>query len=78
MPTTRETLDCYRTFMETQTPAVIDRLGAMYTDDVHFRDPFSDVRGLKGLRIVFAKMYADVPDSKFKVLDVVVVEASLF
>jgi len=44
----------------------------MYSDDIHFRDPFSDVHGLRNLRIVFAKMFADVPDSEFKVVDLAV------
>lgn len=68
----RDTLERYRAFMEALLPSELDRLDGMYTSDIHFRDPFSDVHGLKGLRIVFAKMYADVPDSKFKVLDAVV------
>ncbi len=68
----RDTLERYRAFVDALSPADLDRLDGMYTDDIHFRDPFSDVHGLEGLRIVFAKMYADVPDSKFKVVDAVV------
>lgn len=67
-----ETLGRYRAFFDALSPADLDRLGEMYSDDIHFRDPFSDVHGLANLRIVFAKMYADVPDSRFKVLDVAV------
>lgn len=69
LPAARETLDRYRAFMEGLSPAALDRLGEMYADDVHFKDPFSDAHGLRSLRIVFDKMYADVPDSKFKVVD---------
>ena len=68
----RETLERYRAFFDALSPAALDRLGEMYSDDIHFRDPFSDVHGLANLRIVFAKMYADVPDSKFRVSDVAV------
>lgn len=72
MPTTRGTLDRYGTFLEALSPTALDRLDTIYTAEAHFRDPFSDVHGLKNLRIVFTKMYADVPDSKFKVVDTVV------
>ncbi len=72
LPAASETLDRYRAFMDALSPARLDRLGDMYTDDVHFKDPFSDVHGLHSLRIVFDKMYADVPDSKFKVVDTAV------
>jgi len=68
----RETLERYRAFFDALSTADLDRLGDIYSDDIHFRDPFSDVHGLRNLRIVFAKMFADVPDSKFKVVDLAV------
>jgi hypothetical protein len=38
----------------------LSRLGALYADEVHFRDPFHDLQGLPALRDYFARLYANV------------------
>lgn len=46
-------------FFETLSPASIARLGAIYTDDAYFKDPFNEVRGLKHA----ARRWRPTPDS---------------
>ena len=43
----------------------LQRLGELYSDDVHFTDPLHDVHGLSDLRIYFAKLYANVSELSF-------------
>lgn len=38
----------------------LQRLGQLYSDDVLFRDPLHEVRGLPALQRYFAEMYANV------------------
>ena len=43
----------------------LQRLGELYSDDVHFTDPLHDVHGLSDLRGYFAKLYANVSELSF-------------
>ena len=43
------------------------RLGQLYSDDVLFRDPLHEVRGLPALQRYFAEMYANVGRLDFDV-----------
>lgn len=55
----------YLQFFETLTPASLDRLADIYTEDARFADPFSDVRGLAAIRHVFEQMFRYAPDARF-------------
>lgn len=56
-----------REFFETLTPQSVERIGAVYSDDAHFKDPFNDVRGLPAVRRVFAHMFEQVKAPRFVV-----------
>lgn len=43
----------------------LDRLGELYSDNVLFRDPLHEVRGLTELRRYFAELYANVSELRF-------------
>lgn len=43
----------------------LQRLGELYSDDVHFTDPLHDVHGLSDLHAYFAKLYANVSELSF-------------
>ena len=43
----------------------MQRLGELYSDDVHFTDPLHDVHGLSDLHAYFAKLYANVSELSF-------------
>jgi len=64
------TLTRYAAFMQALRPADLDRLDEMFTPDVRFSDPFSDVSGHAGLRAVFGAMFADMEAPRFEVLDI--------
>lgn len=57
----------YIRFFETLSPESLVRLPALVTNDVLFRDPFNDVRGIDLMRRVFERMFADVADPRFVV-----------
>ena len=67
-----EALDRYVARWHTLSPAVLDDLEQMFTADARFADPFSDVRGIAGVREVFTNMFARCRDIRFTVSEAVV------
>lgn len=55
----------YGAFFETITPESIGNVRALVTDDVRFKDPFNDVRGIDNLLKILAKMFDDANDIAF-------------
>jgi steroid delta-isomerase len=47
----------------------LDRLAALSSDDVHFRDPFNDLRGREALHRLLAHTRQQVSGARFEVLD---------
>lgn len=60
-------LDAYIAFFEGLTPERLDELDRLCAPDVHFVDPFNDLRGVDGMRAVLQRMYADVEAPSFRV-----------
>ncbi len=58
----------YIAFYEALQPASLDHLSGVVTDDVHFKDPFNDVRGVDAYKAVLAHMFKAAPDITFRVL----------
>ncbi|MGZ9739191.1 nuclear transport factor 2 family protein [Pseudomonas sp. GNP012] len=48
----------------------LDRLGELYSNDVQFRDPLHQLDGLPALRRYFEKLYSNVQDIRYDLLDV--------
>ncbi|MES0870813.1 nuclear transport factor 2 family protein [Pseudovibrio sp. SCP19] len=59
----------YALFFENVTPESIKEVHELISDDVHFIDPFNDVKGRENYEKVFHKMYEDVQEPRFKILD---------
>ncbi len=59
----------YAQFFEELAPERIKHVHALISDDVHFIDPFNDVNGRASFEKVFHKMYEDVQEPRFKILD---------
>jgi predicted ester cyclase len=55
----------YGRFFETMTADGIEKIRSLVTDDVRFKDPFNDVRGIDKLLLVLAKMFEDADDIAF-------------
>lgn len=57
----------YIRFYETMTEDGLARLPELVTEDVHFVDPFNDVRGVAALQRVMLKTLHDLPGHRFAV-----------
>lgn len=52
---------------ELLSPAGVETLGAIYTPDARFKDPFNDVQGLAEIQRIFRHMYASLDSPRFVV-----------
>lgn len=59
----------YAAYYEAMTPANVGALRALVTADVHFKDPFNDVRGVEHMERCLASAFKDATDVRFQVLD---------
>ncbi len=56
-------IDCF----EGIAPHSLSRLAEIYTDDVYFKDPFNEVRGLPAVTRIFAHMFEQVDTPRFEI-----------
>jgi steroid Delta-isomerase len=54
-------------FFETLSPAALQQLATVYTDDAAFKDPFNEVRGIPAIRAIFEHMYRTLDEPRFVV-----------
>lgn len=54
-------------FFETIDPDNIGQLAQVYTEDVFFKDPFNEVRGLAEVTHIFSHMFRQVDQPRFVV-----------
>ncbi len=64
-----EAFDQYRAFLEGLTPDQLPELGKYVTRDVRFSDPFHDIVGVVEMGAVFYRLFDQVDDVAFTVLD---------
>ena len=57
----------YRRYLETLTLQALTDLPDYVTEDVHFKDPFNDVRGADAMARVFRHMFENVDGVRFTV-----------
>lgn len=60
------------------SPAGVETLGAIYTPDARFKDPFNDVQGLAEIQRIFRHMYASLDNPRFVVTGRIVQGAQCF
>lgn len=60
-------IDRFVDYFEHLTLEDLSRIGAFYTEDVHFVDPFSDFRGLPMLEGIFNGMFTKMRDYRLTV-----------
>jgi ketosteroid isomerase-like protein len=60
------------TLFEQLSRAELSQLGAIYTDDARFKDPFNEVQGVPAIRRIFEHMFRTLDAPRFVVHDVVV------
>ena len=56
-------------YWQTLTPATVDAIATVYTDDAYFRDPFNDVTGIEKIRPIFADMFVRLNAPKFNIIE---------
>ncbi|MBI5162292.1 MAG: nuclear transport factor 2 family protein, partial [Magnetospirillum sp.] len=55
----------YRQFLETLDAATVTRLDDLVGADVHYHDPFIDIRGRDTMKRVLGKMFEDVDSPRY-------------
>lgn len=63
-----QAIDRIARLFETFAPADVDRLADWYTEDAHFRDPFSDVKGIARIRTIYHHLFEALDSPRFAVL----------
>jgi len=64
---TDKNLQRYAEFFEQLTVENLSRLSTVMTEDIHFVDPFNDVRGLKPVEKIFRHMFDSLQNARFTV-----------
>ena len=59
----------YVAFYESLAPETLGQLDSLCAPTVRFSDPFNDVNGIDAYRAILIRMFEDVVDPRFKVLD---------
>lgn len=67
-------LDSLVSFFENISPESIAEFPRHYAEDVYFKDPFNEVRGLPALQRIFTHMFRQVAEPRFFIVDRVVDE----
>ena len=62
-----DALTSYVRYLENLTPKTLNQISKYVTKDVHFKDPFNDVNGIKEMKGVFSHMFNNVENIVFKV-----------
>jgi ketosteroid isomerase-like protein len=57
---------------ETLQPGDVANLGALYTEDARFKDPFNEVQGHAALQRVFSHMFVALDEPRFVVTEAIV------
>lgn len=60
----------YARFWQDLTVDGLDRMEAVFAPDIHFRDPFNDVRGRDKLRAILDHMFTATDRPRFTVTDI--------
>ena len=62
-------LDALIRYYQELTPESLTRFPEFYTEDVWFKDPFNEVRGIAAIQRIFAHMFAKLTDPRFVVTE---------
>jgi len=54
-------------FFETISPTSVAQLSSIYTEEVFFKDPFNEVRGIAAVTAIFSHMFEQVDAPRFVV-----------
>ncbi len=63
---------------ESIAPHSLSRLSEVYTEDVYFKDPFNEVRGLPAVTRIFAHMFEQLDVPRFEITGCVLQDDQAF
>ena len=78
MTTNAPVLERFKFYFQVLHKADLSKLREIYDDQVLFRDPVHDMRGLVELEDYFTSMCADLTDCRFEYLDEVIGERTAY
>jgi limonene-1,2-epoxide hydrolase len=55
------------TYFESLAPAGVSELSRYYAPDCYFKDPFNEVRGVREIEAIFARMFEQLDAPRFRV-----------
>ena len=58
-------------FYARMTRADLAQLGDIYASNAYFRDPFNEVRGVPAIRAIFERMFDQLADCRFRVIETI-------
>ena len=70
-PTCSERLQRVVTFFETLDHAAVARIDTVYANDVWFKDPFNEVKGIAAVTHIFDHMFLQVDQPRFVIVEMV-------
>ena len=62
--------DIYAKAFATLTPSTLNQLCSLVSEHIYFSDPFNQITGKVGFRMVFDHMYATCEDPTFEITDI--------
>jgi len=78
MTTTTPLIERFKDYFRIMHDADLTRLREIYSDQIVFRDPVHDIRGLVEMEDYFMAMCADLSDCRFEYLDEVVGDSAAY
>ena len=58
-------------YFQSLTPDSVADIGKFYTEDIYFRDPFNEVRGIAPVLHIFSDMFVRLHDPRFTVAETI-------
>ena len=78
MNTNTSLIERFKNYFRVLHESDLSELGDLYSDQIIFKDPIHDIRGLVELEDYFTAMCSDLTDCRFEYLDEVVTENTAF
>ncbi|MGP1609950.1 MAG: nuclear transport factor 2 family protein [Burkholderiales bacterium] len=71
-------LDALLQFYQTLTPESVSDFGRFYSENAYFKDPFNEVRHLADIQAIFSRMFRQIDEPRFEILERIGDQGGLF
>lgn len=65
-------------FYQTLTPESVSDFGTFYSETAYFKDPFNEVHHLADIQAIFSRMFRQIDEPRFEILERVGDQGGLF